>query len=102
MVCRAGKTEKLELNLALRSDVASLAGDRAACGDKRTCADIKSQVPNPSPSIGEGHTDWIMGEPKPISARNRSFESISLQRRVCKLSVPQRRSPIGAVAQARL
>src|SRR5215472_14896326 len=32
MVCRAGKTEKLELNRALRSDVASLAGDQAAWG----------------------------------------------------------------------
>src|SRR5215472_10369421 len=39
MVCRAGKTEKLELNRALRSDVANLAGDQAACRDKRTCAD---------------------------------------------------------------
>src|SRR5215472_18383094 len=77
----SAKTEKLELNPALRSGVAILAGDRAACGDKRTCADIKSKVPNPSPSIGEGHTDWIMGELKPISARNRNFESSSLQRR---------------------
>ena len=40
MVFRAGKTEKLELNRALRSDVASLAGDEAAWGDKRTCADV--------------------------------------------------------------
>src|SRR5215472_15071679 len=39
MVFRAGKTEKLELNRVLRSDVASLAGDEAAWGDKRTCAD---------------------------------------------------------------
>src|SRR5215472_3587703 len=40
MVFRAGKTEKLELNRVLRSDVASLAGDEAAWGDKRTCADV--------------------------------------------------------------
>jgi len=52
-----------------------------------------------SPSIICGCRRWPsakaqseISEPNPYRARNRKFESISLQRGVCEPSVPQRRS----------